>query len=97
MAKVVYSEEAFADVERIIECLLDNSAKDAARVLERITSAVGILALHPLIGRRIDAHLRELIISRGVTGYIALYRHDPAHDVVRVLRIRHQREAGYRE
>lgn len=97
MAKVVYSEEAFADFERIIEFLLENSPKDAPRALERITSAIGILTLHPLIGRRIDPRLRELIISRGVTGYIALYRHDPAHDVVRVLRIRHQREAGYRE
>lgn len=97
MAKIIYSEEAFADFERIIEFLLDGSAEDASRVLERITSAIGILEQHPLIGRRIDPRLRELIISRGSTGYIALYRHDPGYDVVRVLRIRHQREGGYRE
>ncbi len=97
MAKIVYSEEAFADFERIIEFLLETTDENAARALDNIAGAIGILELHPLIGRRIDAHVRELIISRGTTGYIALYRHDPGYDVVRILRIRHQREAGYRE
>ena len=45
----------------------------------------------------VDARERELVISHGATGYIALYRHDARHDVVRILRIRHQREAGYRD
>ena len=97
MAKIVYSEEAFADFERIIEFLLETSAENAAQVLDYIAGAIGILERHPLIGRRIDVRLRELIISRGATGYIALYRHDPGYDVVRTLRIRHHREAGYRE
>jgi len=41
--------------------------------------------------------MRELVISRGATGYLALYRFDPAVDAVRILRVRHQHEAGYRE
>ena len=37
----------------------------------------------------------ELVISRGKTGYVALYRYDEARDIVFVLALRHQREAGF--
>ncbi len=95
MAQVVYSEDALADLERIIEFLLETSPESALQTLENIRSAVGILEAHPLIGRRIDGHIRELVISQRATGHLALYRFDAAFDVVRILRIRHQREAGY--
>lgn len=97
MAQVIYSDEAFTDFERIVEFLLGTSPEAAAHALESIRSAIGILEAHPFIGRRVDDHIRELVISRGTTGYLALYRFDPAFDVVRILRVRHQREAGYRE
>jgi plasmid stabilization system protein ParE len=97
MAQVIYSDEAFVDLERIIEFLLETSPDAAAQTLESIHSAIGILESHPLIGRRVDEHIRELVISREATGYLALYRFDPAYDVVRILRVRHQREAGYGE
>ena len=97
MAQVSYSDEAFTDFERIIEFLLETSPEAAAQALEGISSAIGILEVHPFIGRRVDDQIRELVISRGATGYLALYRFDSPFDVVRILRIRHQREAGYRE
>ena len=37
--------------------------------------------------------MRELVISPGRTGYLALYSCEEEHDTV--LAIRHQREAGY--
>ena len=97
MAKVIYSAEALADLERIIEFLLESSPAAAAAALSQIRSAVTILEAHPRVGRRIDAHRRELVITYGAAGYLALYRHDVPQDVVRVLRIRHQREAGYKD
>ena len=97
MAQVIYSDEAFTDFERIIAFLLETSPEAAAQALESIGSAIGILEAHPFIGRRVDDHIRELVISRGTTGYLALYRFDPAFDVVRILRVRHQREPAYRE
>lgn len=97
MAQVIYSDEAFTDLERIVGFLLDTSPKVAAQALESIRGAIGILEAHPVIGRRLDDHIRELVIARGATGYLALYRFDPAFDVVRILRVRHQREAGYEE
>jgi len=39
--------------------------------------------------------MRELVIGFGASGYVALYRHEPAEDAVYVLAIRHPREAGY--
>jgi len=74
MAQVVYSDEAFTDFERIIEFLLETSPETAEKALESIRGAIGILEAHPLIGRRVDDHIRELVISRGATGYLALYR-----------------------
>jgi plasmid stabilization system protein ParE len=53
------------------------------------------LEQHPEIGRLVQHNFRELIISRGKTGYVALYEYDKDSDVVLVLAIRHQREAGY--
>ena len=97
MAKVIYSDEAFTDFERITEFLLESSPEAAAQGLKSIGSAIEILEAHPFIGRRVDDRIRELVVSRGATGYIALYLFDPSYDVVRVLRVRHQREAGYRE
>jgi len=50
---------------------------------------------HPLVGRIVEDGRRELVISRGKTGYVALYRYDEARDIVFVLALRHQREAGF--
>ena len=97
MAQVIYSGEAFTDVERIVEFLLKTSPEAAEQALESIGSAICILEAHPCIGRRVDDHIRELVISRGATGYLALYRFDSAFDVGRILRVRHHRESGYLE
>ncbi len=48
-----------------------------------------------LRSRPAEADPRELVISRGKSGYLALYRYDGERDRVLVLAIRHQREAGY--
>jgi hypothetical protein len=42
------------------------------------------------------AAARELVISHGKSGYIALYQHSAAEGLIRIAAIRHQREAGYR-
>jgi plasmid stabilization system protein ParE len=43
----------------------------------------------------VDHGFRELVISRGRTGYLALYEYDARHDIAVILRIRHQREQSY--
>ncbi|MDR3479759.1 MAG: type II toxin-antitoxin system RelE/ParE family toxin [Burkholderiaceae bacterium] len=39
-------------------------------------------------------NLRELVISRGKTGYVALYSFEADQGAVLILAIRHRREAG---
>ena len=48
-----------------------------------------------LVGRPVEYGLRELFISRGRTGHVALYSLEEGQDAVLILAIRHQREAGY--
>lgn len=97
MARVVYGEAALRDLERIVEFLLEASPGSTSLAVRRIRRALDVLGEHPRIGRRVRGQIRELVISHGATGYLALYRFDPSFDLVRVLRVRHQREAGYRD
>ena len=78
-----------------MEQLLAESSAAAMATVAAIGSALENLAAHPLVGRRIEGDMRELVVSYGATGYIALYRFDVQRDEVRVLSLRHQREIGY--
>ena len=95
MATVVYSARALENLERAFEYIAQNDPSTTLDAATAIQSAVSTLAAHPLIGRRIERELRELVISFGKSGYVALYRFLPHLEVVRVLAIRHQRELGY--
>lgn len=98
MAQVVYSARALDHIERSIEFLLaqnPSAASAASAAAAAIRSAVENLAAHPLVGHRVEGDIRELVISYGATGYIALYRYVVQFDEVRVLALRHQREIGY--
>ena len=59
-----------------MQFLLEKNPEVAVASAAAIRSAVENLATHPLIGRRVEGDLRELVISYGATGYIALYRFD---------------------
>lgn len=95
MAQLIYAERALVDLERLTDFLLETDPLAAAETVGLIAEAVGVLKRHPLMGRPVEFELRELVISRGRTGYIALYSVEAAQDAVLILAIRHQREAGY--
>lgn len=97
MAKLSYSGRALADLERLTDFLIENDASAAAETVELIEEAVSLLSRHPLIGRSVAYPLRELVISRGRSGYVALYSFEEARGAILILSIRHQREAGYWE
>lgn len=96
MVLITYSPGALADIERMVDFLLVADAGAAGKTTELVARAVDVLKEHPLIGRPSEGGMRELVISRGRSGYLVLYRHDEARDRITVLGIRHQREAGYR-
>lgn len=95
MARVVYSRAALDDLLRLVDFLRDTDPATAATTVDLIADAVAILEDHPLIGRPLDGGEREILISRGRTGYAALYSFEEEHDTVLILGIRHQREAGH--
>jgi plasmid stabilization system protein ParE len=97
VATVVYSARALENLERAFEFIAQTDPNTALDAATAIQSAVSALAAHPLIGRRTDGEIRELVISFGKSGYVALYRFLPHLDVVRVLAVRHQRELDYPE
>jgi plasmid stabilization system protein ParE len=94
LAQVIYSLDAVRDLDRLEDFLRDDR-KSAREAFARIFECVALLRRSPELGRRVAGDIRELVISRGGSGCLALYRFDAGVGIVRVLRIRHQREAGY--
>lgn len=97
MARVEVTERAFADLERLFDFMATEDPVRARIQLQSIHKALQLLTDHPLLGRTAENGRRELILSRGRYGYIAKYRWLMADDVVLILAIRHQLEAGYIE
>ncbi|HUS23890.1 MAG TPA: type II toxin-antitoxin system RelE/ParE family toxin [Candidatus Binatia bacterium] len=95
MAELIYSGQALTDLDRLTGFLLEADPASAQETAALIVEAAEVLVNHPFIGRPVEEELRELLISRGQSGYVALYSHEETQDTVLVLAIRHQREAGY--
>ena len=95
MPGVFYSARALSDLDRLYDFLAFNDPAAALAVSAEILEATAILERHPFIGRPTSENLRELVISRGRSGSVALYRLVPEQDQVEILSIRHQLEAGY--
>jgi plasmid stabilization system protein ParE len=97
MPRVFLSQAAFDDLLRLEEFLAQSEDPIAGELLDFILDALHVLTHQPGIGRPVESGLRELIISRRRSGYLARYEFDQVRDLVLVARIRHQRESGYSE
>jgi plasmid stabilization system protein ParE len=97
MARVEVTTRALADLERLFDILADQDPKLARERMVSVRRALELLADHPFLGREAEDGRRELILSRGKFGYVAKYRWLPAEDVVLILAVRHQLEAGYKD
>ncbi|MBI5544097.1 MAG: type II toxin-antitoxin system RelE/ParE family toxin [Deltaproteobacteria bacterium] len=95
MPAIVYSSRALGDLERLAAFLVREDHAGALEAMELIVDAVRVLERHPYMGRIARGELRELVISRGRTGYVALYRVAMAKERIEILAVRYQREAGY--
>jgi len=97
VARVEVAAGALRDLERLFDFVAETDPKRALAQLSSVRAAFEVLADHPLLGRVAEEGRGELVLSRGRYGYIAKYRWLPAEDVVLVLAVRHQREAGCTE
>ncbi len=94
---IIFSDGAEADLEKGFEFNAERDPAAALEHIETIRSAILILKAHPEIGRRttVRSTMRELVISKGATGYVALYEYFPPDDLIVIHAVRHQRETGY--
>ena len=95
MGRIDLAPEVFEDFDRIFDHLAQFDVGDAPERIDRIIQALQILSHSPLIGRRVKAGKRELVIGQDSHGYVALYRFVKLIDTVFVLAIRSQREDGF--
>lgn len=98
--RVRFTEEAEEDLLRLVDFWLDRGEGDVAeRAHAAILDGLRILETAPFTCRKApldppDPLLRELVISFGNAGYVALFRIE-APDTVTVAAVRHQREDDY--
>lgn len=95
MARIEFAPAITDDIDRIIDHLVQHDIKDAATRIQDIIRAIDVLDHNPLIGRPAEGGKRELVIGRHARGYIALYMYVEEIDMVFVLALRSQTEAGY--
>ena len=96
MSQIIFSAQVKTDFDRIFDFLFEHAPDHAATRIQAIVEAIEVLQSSPLIGRPAAYGQRELVISTGKSGYLALYRYDPAQDTVFVLAVRSQRERDYK-
>jgi len=94
---VQLSEDAWLDLEDLVDFLLAEDEPTAPELLAFVLDGLQVLTHQPGIGRPMKDGLRELILHRGKSGYLVKYRYLSHLEAVRVLRIRHQRQSGYTE
>ncbi|MFZ4535466.1 type II toxin-antitoxin system RelE/ParE family toxin [Propionivibrio sp.] len=95
MTRWLLAPEAADDLERLMDFLLEADSEGAVETIDLILDALWVLERHPRMGRPLPQGLRELVISRSQSGYLALCSYDEGADMALILAIRHQREQDY--
>lgn len=95
--RVRYTQAAREDLRRLYAFLLEHDLKAARRALGAIGKGIELLQEFPFTCRKAapdNPFLRELVISFGAAGYIALFEIED-DETVTILAVRHQREDDY--
>ena len=95
--QVRFASAAADDLQRLFEFLTDQDLDAAERAREAIGQAINMLQNFPFSCRKAapdNPFLRELVISFGNAGYVALFEVENANTVT-ILAVRHQREDDF--
>lgn len=98
MPLVRITARARTDLSRLHAFLVSKDPVAAKRAMLAIRESFLPLDHAPMIGRPVEDFegLRELVIDFGASGFLALYRFEPALDAVTILAVKHQREDDYK-
>ena len=94
---VKLTAKAREDIKRLYAYLLDRDEPAAGRALDAIEKAVTVLESFPFSCRQApgdNSFFRELLISFGSFGYVALFEIED-RETVTILAVRHHREDDY--
>ncbi len=92
-----FAPAAAQDLQRLFDFLAEQDLAAAKRARAAIGKAIEFLQIFPFSCRkatRENPFLRELVISFGDSGYVALFEIEDTENVT-VLAVRHQREDDY--
>ena len=95
--KVRYTRGAREDLRRLFGFQLEKDVGTARRAHEAIIKAIEFLEHFPFSCRKADManpFLREMVISFGSSGYVALFEIED-QSTVTILAVRHQLETDY--
>ena len=94
---VRFAPTAARDLQRLFDFLAERDAKAARRARSAIAKGIEFLRIFPFSCRKVSTEhplMRELIISFGANGYVALFEIEDSQTVT-VLALRHQREEDF--
>ena len=99
MPRVILSERAQSDLERLYAFLSGVDERVADNSIETIISSFERLEQMPLIAPYVDGRndIRKFIIPFGQSGYLAFYEYIEITDTVVIATIMHQREKYFFE
>jgi plasmid stabilization system protein ParE len=95
--RIRFTAAARDDLRRLYEFQLERDVDVAARALQAIHKGVELLREFPFSCRKAmpeNPLLRELLISFGASGYVALFEIED-RSTVTILAVRHQLEEDY--
>lgn len=95
MPRLIWSQAAQADMQRLFRFLANHNRSAASRAVRAIRAGVAVIAKYPGIGRPFEgmaSEYREWLVAFGDSGYMVLYRYDG--ETALITAIRHQRELG---
>jgi plasmid stabilization system protein ParE len=95
--RVRYTRAARDDLLRLYGFLLEQDLRAAQQAMDVIDQSLELLKSFPFTCRKADPDnpfLRELLVSFGASGYVALYEIEE-NQTVTILAVRHQREDDY--
>jgi plasmid stabilization system protein ParE len=88
--RVVLTERARADFDRLHAFLAAKSPRSAQRAAQRIIEGIDLLALFPHSGVVVKGDIRNAFIRFGRSGYVVRYKIES--DAVLITRIWHGKE-----
>ena len=94
MSQIIYTDEFISDFERLYTFLAESNPVAAQKLAALLEEKLDLLVTIPK-AFAFFGEFRLYLLRFGSSGYAILYDYDEDLDVIIVLRIKHQKEAGF--